>query len=289
MSENRWGGTTGPTPTKKPGAVRRGAARARDWADDKTGRRMSTGWKAARGQEGFKNRRKAAGQAVKDAGGGGIIAAIVGVVAALFAGAAGLFGGGKKKPGDTEATPADTTPNGEAAATGTGPADTPNGTPEPNATSSPQATGSTDPRVHETWDADSTPPTTTTTSINNTGGNTTMRNDSRSLPHAVAAAELNAQLAKAGPQDLFEVMDQAKEWEDFVRDSTMAIRRYVQQIQGNRIPLGPASIQSIQDLFTGQSQLIAAAQAIPKTISKEHAEDENRRQNLRGDETKSNV
>src|SRR5699024_1753354 len=79
--------------------IRRGAAKARDWADDKTGRRMSTGWRAARGETGFKARRRAAGSAVRDAGGGGFIAWIVGILAALGAGIASLFSrSSKDKP-----------------------------------------------------------------------------------------------------------------------------------------------------------------------------------------------
>lgn len=95
MPKNRWGGASGPTTgSKKPSRIRRAGARARDWADDKTGRRMSTGWKAARGQKGFKARRRAAGQAVKEAGGGGILAALVGILAAI----GGLFKSRKDEP-----------------------------------------------------------------------------------------------------------------------------------------------------------------------------------------------
>lgn len=95
MPKNRWGGASGPTSrSTRGGRIRRGAARARDWADDKTGRRMSTGWKAARGQKGFKARRRAAGQAVREAGGGGILAALVGILAAI----GGLFKSRKDEP-----------------------------------------------------------------------------------------------------------------------------------------------------------------------------------------------
>ena len=93
MDRNRWGGT-GPT---SGGRIRRGAARARDWADDKTGRKASAGWRAARGQRGFNNRRRAAGQAVRNAGGGGLIAGIVGIIAAMFAGVAALAGGARAR------------------------------------------------------------------------------------------------------------------------------------------------------------------------------------------------
>lgn len=107
MPKNRWGSSPTDQASKKGGRLKRGAGRARDWADDKTGRRVSTGWRAARDQQGFNNRRKAAGQAVKDAGGGGFVAGLVGIVTAIGAAIGGLFksrkSGGGEEAGQEQA------------------------------------------------------------------------------------------------------------------------------------------------------------------------------------------
>ena len=294
MPKNRWGGASGPTTgSKKPSRIRRSAARARDWADDKTGRRMSTGWKAARGQKGFKNRRRAAGQAVKAAGGGGIIAGIVGVIVAAFAGLASLFGWSSKDKDpkkDTSEEPTEKSAEGatdeKTTATGTGSTEPTDRATKSPTTSTPRGEhpigfgrGPREPRPDFTL-ADTTPSTTTPT------GGTTM---SRNLPHATAAADLSALIAKHSPEDLFEVIDQADEWETWVQDTTMSIKRYVQQIQGKNIPLGKNSIQAIQELYVLQSKLMTAAQEIPKTMRAEHATDLERREHHRGDERLSNI
>lgn len=287
MTENRWGGTTGPTPTKKPGAVRRGAAKARDWADDKTGRRMSTGWKAARGQEGFKNRRRAAGQAVRDAGGGGIIAAIVGVLAALFAGIASLFsrsGTDEKKPADAKATPGDTPTAGEATATGTGPADTQNETHRRSPTGGAQATGSTDPWAHETWDADSTPPPTTTPSTTHTGG-TTMSG----LPAAAIAHDMAAAMARYEPSDAWAVVAESKQWPDVSTQVAMSVKAYADRLEGARFPLNPAIIGKLQEYFQALAASRSIADELYPLLQKAHAEDIAKQDAPRGDESKWNV
>lgn len=290
MPKNRWGGASGPTSrSTRGGRIRRGAASARDWADDKTGRRMSTGWKAARKEKGFKARRRAAGQAVREAGGGGIIAAIVGVFAALFAGIAGFSRGRADAHMDgVDPNAKEKTTETPTAASGGIPADyytPPSGKGAPHFGPLPGGgipmAEYADPG-HAEPEAETSTPTSTTTP---TGGTTMSRN----LPHATAAADLSALIAKHSPEDLFEVIDQADEWETWVQDTTMSIKRYVQQIQGKNIPLGKNSIQAIQELYVLQSKLMTAAQEIPKTMRAEHATDLERREHHRGDERLSNI
>ena len=290
MPKNRWGGASGPaTGSKKPSRIRRAGARARDWADDKTGRRMSTGWRAARKEKGFKARRRAAGQAVREAGGGGIIAAIVGVFAALFAGIAGFSRGRADAHMDgVDPNAKEKTTETPTAASGGIPADyytPPSGKGAPHFGPLPGGgipmAEYADPG-HAEPEAETSTPTSTTTP---TGGTTMSRN----LPHATAAADLSALIAKHSPEDLFEVIDQADEWETWVQDTTMSIKRYVQQIQGKNIPLGKNSIQAIQELYVLQSKLMTAAQEIPKTMRAEHATDLERREHHRGDERLSNI
>src|SRR5690606_30883625 len=63
---NRWGASQQPSAHPRGGlrrAVRAAGRRAADWADDRSGRRLSTGWRAAKDQPGF----RAAHQAARDA------------------------------------------------------------------------------------------------------------------------------------------------------------------------------------------------------------------------------
>ena len=217
MPKSRWGGASGPTSrSTRGGRIRRSAARARDWADDKTGRRMSTGWKAARKEKGFKNRRRAAGQAVRAAGGGGVIAGAVGVIAAALAGLANLFGWSSKDKKKTSAATEATEPT---SAISSHPVYTwlADGTPFIYLIPK-DLLASTDPLRFKS-DTRSSPTSTSTTTP--TGGTTMSRN----LPHATAAADLSALIAKHSPEDLFEVIDQADEWETWVQDTTMSINR----------------------------------------------------------------
>src|SRR5690625_5240772 len=97
MPKNRWGTPSSTSDKKRPGRIRRAGARARDWADDKTGRRLSAGWKAARNKEGFRNRNRAARSAAKKAGSGWFLSGLVGFLAAIGTAIASLCGKGKKK------------------------------------------------------------------------------------------------------------------------------------------------------------------------------------------------
>src|SRR5690606_10683649 len=60
---NRWGASQQPSAHPRGGlrrAVRAAGRRAADWADDRSGRRLSTGWRAAKNQTGFRAAHKAA-------------------------------------------------------------------------------------------------------------------------------------------------------------------------------------------------------------------------------------
>src|SRR5690606_20686265 len=60
---NRWGASQQPSAHPRGGlrrAVRAAGRRAADWADDRSGRRLSTGWRAAKNQPGFRAGHKAA-------------------------------------------------------------------------------------------------------------------------------------------------------------------------------------------------------------------------------------
>src|SRR5690606_35161200 len=60
---NRWAASQQPSAHPRGGlrrAVRAAGRRAADWADDRSGRRLSTGWRAAKNQTGFRAAHKAA-------------------------------------------------------------------------------------------------------------------------------------------------------------------------------------------------------------------------------------
>lgn len=277
MPKNRWGGASGPTSrSTRGGRIRRGAARARDWADDKTGRRMSTGWKAARGQKGFKNRRRAAGQAVKAAGGGGIIAGIVGVIVAAFAGLASLFGWSSKdkdpKKGTTEkpteksaegATDEKTTAAGLGGAEPDARADesriVPPETPEPTTRSTEASTTST--------------------------GGTTMSG----LPAAQIAHDMSAAMSRYEPADAYQIVPDSRQWVDVPHQVAMAVKAYADRLEGARFPINDAINDKLREFAQAMAATRSIAEEIEPLMRKAHADDLARKETPRGDESKWNI
>lgn len=275
MPKNRWGGASGPTSgSTRGGRIRRGAAKARDWADDKTGRRMSTGWKAARGQKGFTSRRRAAGQAVKDAGGGGFIAGLVGILAALFAGLASLFGWSGKE--QKTARP---------------------------------ATGKDDPTSANpyhfvyTWLADGTPfvgmipkkllkstdplrfkydthPSATTP----TGGNTMSR-----MPATPIAHEMASSMARYEPHNAWEALRNAREWPGVIEQVGWTVRNYAQGLENARFPFDPVIGEKLLEMYKALEGAYRLAEELEPLIQRVHATDIARQDQRRGDESKWNV
>ncbi|MCP3017350.1 hypothetical protein NGM33_28865 [Nocardiopsis dassonvillei] len=281
MTKSRWGGSSGPT-TAPGGRMRRAARAARDWADKKTGQKASSAFKAARKEKGFRARSKAASRAVRKKGSGKITSGIVGVIVAAFTGLASLFGwlkpDAKKAPKKAVKKTAKTT------AKATGP-DTKRGGKAPRAGGHAVDPGQEKSAPPTGPDASTT--TTSTPAAHATGG-TTMAG-SRSLPHAQHAADMLAGVTRYEPEDLFVVIDQARQWPDMVRDTAMAVRTYVQVLQANRFPLQNGSIDALQDLFNALIKVMPAAEAIHPQMCRDHAPDLERANYGRGDERRANV
>ena len=280
MPKSRWGGASGPTSrSTRGGRIRRSAARARDWADDKTGRRMSTGWKAARKEKGFKNRRRAAGQAVRAAGGGGVIAGAVGVIAAAFAGLANLFGWSSKDKKKTSAATEATEPT---SAISSHPVYTwlADGTPFIYLIPK-DLLASTDPLRFKS-DTRSSPTSTSTTTP--TGG-TTMAG----LPAAQMAADMEAAMARYEPADAWEVLRDAKQWPNVPDCVAGTVKNYADQLEASRFPLNEAIVDKLWDMHEALRAVHTAAEELYPLMQKAHAVDIARRDGSRGDESKWNV
>ena len=295
MPKNRWGRTPSSTSDKKkPGRVRRAGARARDWADDKTGRRLSAGWKAARNKEGFRNRNRAARSAAKKAGSGWFLSGLVGFLAAIGTAIASLFGKGKKKTNsgagisDKKAEAADAPAAGAApgAAAGAAPPPFPAAPPQNRPTRGgpccPDNCGGKTPgppkncRHTKSNRPASTPST--------TGGNTMA-----GLPAAQIAHDMAGAMARYEPEDAYQVAPDSRQWADVPTQVAFAVKAYADRLEGARFPIDDA----INDKLREFAQAIAATRAIAEEIEplmrKAHAKDIERQETPRGDESKWNI
>lgn len=285
MARNRWGGASGPTSgSTRGGRIKRGAAKARDWADDKTGRKASAGWAAARGQAGFANRRRAAGQAVKDAGGGGFLAGLVGLLAALFS------------RGRTDKEGADT----PTADTGAGPrggrvfADMPADPNDPRAgryrpTNPPPGLYpvSVENPTGLGWGPsppDDDTPTAAATTAPTTGG-TTMSG----LPAAATATDMAAVMARYAPEDAWSVVAESKQWPTVSAQVAMSVKNYADQLEAERFPLNEAVIEKLHEYAQALASTRSIAEEIEPLIRKAHQADLDKQDAPRGNERLWNV
>ena len=235
---------------------------------------MSTGWKAARDQKGFKARRRAAGQAVKAAGGGGIIAGIVGVIVAAFAGLASLLGWSSNDKDPEKTT-----------ATGTGSTE-----PTERATKSPTTSmprgehpigfgrGPREPRPDFTL-ADTTPSTTPST------GGTTMSG----LPAAQIAHDMSAAMSRYEPADAYQIVPDSRQWTDVPHQVAMAVKAYADRLEGARFPINQAINDKLREFAQAMAATRAIAEEIEPLMRKAHADDLARKETPRGDESKWNL
>ncbi|MFY7066024.1 hypothetical protein ACOQFV_09195 [Nocardiopsis changdeensis] len=294
MSKSRWGGAH-PT-THKPGLrgrIGRSAARARDWADDKTGRRASGAWNAASGQSSFKARRRAAAAAARKKGSTRIGASILAFIAALFAPRkkptrprstketpAGQYArdgytlGAEVPghPGSYYADPRDTRP-GYVDRRGLGP-DHPGYT-----------TGDYDANVDpRTWNervaAGDVPGFSTST---HTGG-TTM-----ALPAASIAADMAAAMSRYEPADAYQIVPDSRQWVDVPTQVAMAVKAYADRLEGARFPINSAINDKLREFATAIAQTRQIAEEIEPLMRRAHEDDLARRESPRGDESKWNI
>ena len=277
MPKNRWGGASGPaTGSKKPSRIRRAGARARDWADDKTGRRMSTGWKAARKEKGFKARRRAAGQAVREAGGGGIIAGIVGVIVAAFAGLASLFGWSRKDKDPKKGTAEEPTEKSAEGAT------------DEKTTAAGLGGAGPDARADESRivPPETPEPTTRSTEASTTStGGTTMSG----LPAAQIAHDMSAAMSRYEPADAYQIVPDSRQWTDVPHQVAMAVKAYADRLEGARFPINDAINDKLREFAQAMAATRSIAEEIEPLMRKAHADDLARKETPRGDESKWNI
>lgn len=275
MPKNRWGTPSSTSDKKRPGRIRRAGARARDWADDKTGRRISTGWRAARDKKGFGGRRKAARSAVREAGGGWFLSGLIGFLTAAGTAIASLFEGpGKdKNPSVEDDDPTSANPYHPIytwLADGT-----------PFIYLIPKTLlASTDPLRFKNVKSSST----TTSSTAPTGGSIMSE-----LPAAQIARDMAGAMARYEPADAYQVAPDSRQWADVPTQVAFAVKAYADRLEGARFPINEA----INDKLREFAQAIAATRAIAEEIEplmrKAHAKDLERQEAPRGDESKWNI
>lgn len=294
VSKSRWGGAR--PATHKPGLrgrISSGAARARDWADDRTGRKASGAWKAAADQSSFKARRRAAAAAARKKGSTRIGASILAFIAALFA--------PRKKP--TRPKPAEETPAGRYARDGY--------------TLGPEVPGHpgsyyADPRDHRPgyvdrrglgpdhpgyttgdYDANVDPRTWNErvaggdvpgfSTSTHTGG-TTM-----ALPAASIAADMAAAMSRYEPADAYQIVPDSRQWVDVPTQVAMAVKAYTDRLEGARFPITPAINEKLREFATAIAQTRQIAEEIEPLMRRAHEDDLARRESPRGDESKWNI
>lgn len=275
----RWGGASGTTSGSKPGRLRAMGRRAAGWADGRTGQRASTAWKAASGARGFRARRRAAREALRNRANHhpaatGAFALVGAVLASLW-----TWQGRIRQNQQARAQRAmdNVDPDATTHQAHTGPAGA-------------QADDLSQEHIrpYEVV-TDPTLPTEYITSRMPASEVPVGGNAMAGLPHAQYAADLNAAATKYSPEDAYRVVDEAGEWPDAIRDFALSIRAYYNRLETERFPLSPASRDTIQELYNAASKIISVAQEIQPSLRRDHEGDMHRRENPRGDESKWNV
>lgn len=285
VSKSRWGGAR--PATHKPGLrgrISSGAARARDWADDRTGRRASGAWKAAADQSSFKARRRAAAAAARKSGSTRVGASILGAIAALFA--------PRKKPTrprDTEETPAGRYARdgytlgpevpGHPGSYYADPGDTRPGYVDRRGLG-PDHPGYTT----GDYDANVDPRSWEERKAAHTTGGTTM-----ALPAASIAADMAAAMSRYEPADAYQIVPDSRQWVDVPTQVAMAVKAYTDRLEGARFPINSAINDKLREFATAIAQTRQIAEEIEPLMRRAHEDDLARRESPRGDESKWNI
>jgi hypothetical protein len=286
VSKSRWGGAR--PATHKPGLrgrISSGAARARDWADDRTGRRASGAWKAAADQSSFKARRRAAAAAARKSGSTRIGASILGAIAALF--------GPRKKP--TRPKPAEETPAGRYARDGytLGP-EVPGHPGSYYADPRDRRPGYVDRRglgpdhpgyTTGDYDANVDPRSWEERKAAHTTGGTTMAG----LPAASIAADMTATMSRYSPADAYQIVPDSRQWVDVSTQVAMAVKAYADRLEAERFPINQAINDKLREYATAIAQTRQIAEEIEPLMRRAHEDDLARRESPRGDESKWNI
>jgi len=255
-------------------AARQKARRATDRADRATGRRASTGFRAASGARGWRNRVRAARDAIGRTASGRPW--VNRGFAAATAGAAALWGGGRRlggwwrkrcednlnryapEPERQDRVPEQDAPRGDGEPGPGGAPETPNGRPDPR------------------------PENTSPHGGPNRGGSMA------GLPMAAVAADMNAAAARYAPDDMWEVVRESKEWPDVPRYVALSVRSYAQRLEGD-YPINQAVTDKLHELYQALAGCASIAEEIEPLLRKAHEADIDRKENARRGEEKWNV
>src|SRR5690606_16395866 len=275
---NRWGASQQPSAHPRGGlrrAVRAAGRRAADWADDRSGRRLSTGWRAAKDQPGFRAAHKAARDTrrSKKRGPATEVAALVVAVASWLRSrwarrqdSGGVKENDKKSNKKTAAASTASAGVESGAVSPAGDADVEE-TPPPRETTSPSS-----------GEEDSPEHTSTTR-----GGRVS------TFPLLEIAAEMQGAAAKYSPETMWQVIADAEQLPGVIDSVASSIRIYLERLVSEQYPVDTAVIDQLGEVYRSLKTAAAQAEEVGPMIRNIHQHDVDRREAPRGDETRWNV
>src|SRR5690606_8933114 len=228
-------------------AVRAAGRRAADWADDRSGRRLSTGWRAAKNQPGFRAAHKAARDTLRSKKRRGPATEVAALLVAVASWLRSLWarrqdsGGAKEKDKKNKKTAA-----AAASAVSQSEAVSPAGdtdveeTPPPRETTPPPS-GEEDSPEH------------TSTTHTTRGGRVS------TFPLLEIAAEMQSAAAKYSPETMWQVIADAEQLPGVIDSVASSIRIYLERLVSEQYPVDTAVIDQLGEVY--RSLKTAAAQA----------------------------
>lgn len=101
------------------------------------------------------------------------------------------------------------------------------------------------------------------------------------LPMAAIAADMHAAAAKYAPEDMWQVLAEAREWPEVSRLVAMSVRAYAQRLEAE-YPITQAATDKLGELYEYMAKAAAIAEEIEPTLRGEHQPDIDRKENPRG-------
>ncbi|MFD0890402.1 hypothetical protein ACFQ08_38160, partial [Streptosporangium algeriense] len=259
------------------------ARRAGAWADRRTGRRISSAWKAAKNSkegEGFSAARRRAAEKL-DRWYGPVAAPLLALLAVLVQrwrrrktrkSAPAENSETVETTGDTTVeTPSTEPPTGEPSKESASTGQTAESTPAPEGEAASAGAG----EHRHPYLASPSP--------------TYRRNRVMSaFPLVVTAAEMNAAAASHTPADMWVVARELDQLAEVPANVALAIRTYTTRLQSD-YPINPAVVEAIHHLYQAQALLVTLAEEIGPLFRRVHAEDLKREEAPRTNEPLWNV
>lgn len=277
---NRWGASQQPSAHPRGGlrrAVRAAGRRAADWADDRSGRRLSTGWRAAKDQPGFRAAHRAARDTLRSKKRRGPATEVAALLVAVASWLRSLWarrqdsGGVKEKDKKSKkaAAAAASAVSESGAVSPAGDADVEE-TPPPRETT-PPSSGEEDSPEH------------TSTTHTTRGGRVS------TFPLLEIAAEMQGAAAKYSPETMWQVIADAEQLPGVIDSVASSIRIYLERLVSEQYPVDTAVIDQLGEVYRSLKTAAAQAEEVGPMIRNIHQHDVDRREAPRGDETRWNV